>query len=134
MEVAPASCGDKRTWASETSTAVMPGSWSNRTVGSGADLTATIKRVLSNDTSSNNAAYFATSCNAGGFADWFLGSVGEMKLLNDNLQGLSGLFATNYWTSTENLSANAYFVGLSNNSISNNTKSNLFNVIPIRSF
>jgi hypothetical protein len=137
LEVAPASCGDKRTWASESITSVMPTNWSNRTVGAGADLTARIKSALPRDTSDNNAAYFATSCTArtsGGSADWFLGSVGEMKLLNDNLQGLAGLFAYNYWTSSENGSANAWFVILSNNSITNYSKSNLFNVIPIRSF
>jgi len=134
LEVAPASCGASRTWASETSTAVMVQNWNNRTVGRGAELTRNILSALPNNTSSNNAAHFATSCNAGGFADWFLGSVGEMKLLNDNLQGLAGLFSYFYWTSTENLSASAWFVGLSNNSISNTSKLTLYNVIPIRSF
>jgi len=134
LEVAPASCGASRTWASETSTAVMVQNWNNRTVGRGAELTRNILSALSKNDSSNNAAHFATSCNAGGTADWFLGSVGEMKLLNDNLQGLGGLFSYFYWTSSENGSANAWFVALSSNSITNNTKSNLFNVIPIRSF
>jgi len=137
LEVAPATCGGKTTWASESITSAMPTNWSNRTVGAGADLTARIKSALPRDTSDNNAAYFATSCTAktnGGSPDWFLGSVGEMKLLNDNLQGLAGLLATNYWTSSENGSTNAWFVVLSNSSITNNTKSNLFNVIPIRSF
>ena len=134
LEVAPASCGASRPWASETSTVVMVQNWNNRTVGRGAELSRNILSALPKDTSSNNAAHFATSCNAGGFADWFLGSVGEMKLLNDNLQGLAGLFSYFYWTSTENLNASAWFVGLSNNSISNTSKLTLYNVIPIRSF
>jgi hypothetical protein len=134
LEVAPASCGASKTWASETSTVVMAQNWNNRAVGRGAELTRSIKIALKDDTTGNNAAYFATSCNAGGTADWFLGSVGEMKLLNDNLQGLAGLFSYSYWTSSENLSNNAWFVGLSNNSISNTSKLTLYNVIPIRSF
>ncbi len=89
------------------------------------------------ESATNNAAWFATSCNASlssGSADWFLGSVGEMKLLNDNLQGLAGLTAYFYWTSSEASILNAWFVGLSNNSISNIAKSTLYNVIPIGSF
>ena len=139
LEAAPSSCGSPSlmTWASESITAVMPTSWSNRTVGAGADLTARIISLLPRDNFTNNAAWFATSCSATtsvGTGGWFLGSVGEMKLLNDNLQGLAGLFATFYWTSSENGATSAWFVGLSNNSLSNASKSTLYRVIPIRSF
>ena len=128
------------TWASESSTAVMSTSWSNRAVGAGESLTAQIinKTFTVTQDKNNNAAWFATSCDArrsdGTAGGWFLGSVGEMKLLNDNLQGLAGLFAYFYWTSSENGANSAWFVGLSNNSISNTSKSTLYRVIPIRSF
>ncbi len=40
--------------------------------------------------------------------DWFLGSIGEMKLMHDNLQGLGEFNAVRYWSSTEDTSSIAW--------------------------
>jgi hypothetical protein len=41
--------------------------------------------------------------------DWFLGSLGEMKLMYDNLQGVGGFVEGYYWSSTEFDTSNAWF-------------------------
>ena len=101
MEAAPTSCEAQRTWSSANTDVTAATSWAGRAVGAGQANTAAIKAVFTGDTSTNNAAYFATSCSAGGKSDWFLGSLGEMKLMYDNLQGVGGFVESNYWSSTE---------------------------------
>ena len=102
LEAAPTSCeSDPKTWASANTDVTAARGWAGRAVGAGPANTAAIKAVFTTDTSTNNAAYFATSCSAGGKSDWFLGSLGEMKLMYDNLQGVGGFVAYSYWSSTE---------------------------------
>ena len=102
LEAAPTSCESaSKTWSSAKTVVTAAGSWAGRAVGAGQANTVAIKAVFTADTSSNNAAYFATSCSAGGKSDWFLGSLGEVKLMYDNLQGVGGFVDNAYWSSTE---------------------------------
>jgi len=102
LEAAPKACeSTSKTWASALTAVTAAGGWAGRAVGAGPANTSAIQAVFATDTSANNAAYFATSCPAGGKSDWFLGSLGEMKLMYDNLQGVAGLAAISYWSSTE---------------------------------
>jgi len=49
----------------------------------------------------SGAAFFAEASTCGTKTDWFLGSLGEMKLMYDNLQGVGGFAADFYWSSSE---------------------------------
>jgi hypothetical protein len=102
LEAAPTSCESaSKTWSSANTDVTAARSWAARAVGAGQANTAAIKAVFTGDVSTNIAAYFATSCSAGGKFDWFLGSLGEMKLMYDNLQGVGGFVEDYYWSSTE---------------------------------
>jgi hypothetical protein len=104
LEAAPTSCESaSKTWSSANTAVTAARGWAGRAVGAGPANTTAIKAVFfpATDDSSNNAAYFATSCSAGGKSDWFLGSLGEMKLMYDNLQGVGGFVESTYWSSTE---------------------------------
>jgi hypothetical protein len=101
LEVAPTSCEGRKTWASATTYVVAVAGWAGRAIGAGATNTAAIKAAFPSDTDANNAAYFASACSAGSKSDWFLGSLGEMKLIHDNLQGVGEFLLNTYWSSTE---------------------------------
>jgi hypothetical protein len=81
-------------------TVTTPYGWEARAVGAGKRNTAEIIAAYPAPSVSNNGAYFARSCSAGDKIDWFLGSLGEMKLIYDNLQGLGSFAEADYWTST----------------------------------
>jgi hypothetical protein len=102
LEAAPTSCeADIKTWSSAKTDVTAARGWAARAVGAGQANTTAIKAVFTADANTNNAAYFATSCLAGSKSDWFLGSLGEMKLMYDNLQGLGDFKEWYYWSSTE---------------------------------
>jgi hypothetical protein len=102
LEAAPTSCESaSKTWSSVSTDVTAARGWAARAVGAGQANTAAIKAVFTADNSGNNAAYFATSCSAGGKSGWFLGSIGEMKLMYDNLLGVGGFVEDTYWSSTE---------------------------------
>ena len=135
LEAAPISCeGTSKTWSSANTAVTAVRGWAARAVGAGPANTTAIKAVFTTDTSTNNAAYFATSCNAGGKSDWFLGSLGEMKLVYDNLQGLGGFVESYYWSSTEYDSSVAWrqFFYSGNQGTSN--KDSTIYVRPVRAF
>ena len=108
--------------------------WAGRAVGAGSANTAAIKAVFTGDTSANNAAYFATSCSAGGQSDWFLGSLGEMKLMHDNLQGVGGFVENDYWSSTDYDAIHAWFVTFYAGYLDNYNKNTPNSVRPVRAF
>jgi len=135
LEVAPTSCEAQRRWSSSNTSIPALTGWSGRAVGSGASNTQAIKNLFNSDTPENNAAYFATACSAGGKSDWFLGSLGEMKLLYDNLQGPGEFVNTSYLTSSEYSASAAWTMVFSNGDTGNASKSNTGVYFrPIRSF
>jgi hypothetical protein len=135
LEAAPTSCESaSKTWSSADTNVTAARGWAGRAVGAGPANTAAIKAVFTIDTSTNNAAYFATSCSAGGKSDWFLGSLGEMKLMYDNLQGVGGFVEKLYWSSTENGPLFAWFQNFDFGIQDNNNKSNNYYVRPVRAF
>jgi len=135
LEAAPKSCERaSKTWSSASTTVQVANGWAARAIGSGIANTAAIKAVFPSDTSSNNAAYIASSCTAGSKSDWFLGSLGEMKLMNDNLQGLGGLVEDAYWSSSENGDDLAWYQDLQDGSQKNGSKTDVASVRPIRAF
>jgi hypothetical protein len=135
LEAAPTSCeGAAKTWSSASTDVTAARGWAGRAVGAGQANTTAIKAVFTTDTSSNNAAYFATSCSAGSKSDWFLGSLGEMKLMFDNLQGVGGFVESGYWSSTEYATSVAWYQYFNNGLQSTYGKGFAYYVRPVRAF
>jgi hypothetical protein len=91
--------------------------WAARAVGSGqANTTAMLANGATSYVGDTSRAAFYSDALASGVPvgcvtskdDWFLGSIGEMKLMYDNLQGLGGFVQNYYWSSTEYDAANAW--------------------------
>jgi hypothetical protein len=110
LEAAPISCQGAVSWSQFQLSVNGAGGFSDpdvnllqglkgRAAGAGRTNTAAIKDRFSTDTSANNAAYFATQC-GGSKNDWFLGSLGEMKLMYDNLQGVWEFWTFRFWWSS----------------------------------
>jgi len=138
LEAAPSSCeGTSKAWSSDTTHSLLAvNGWAARAVGSGqANTTA----MMANGSTSyvadtSGAAFFADSSTCGTKTDWFLGSLGEMKLMYDNLQGLGGFSVASYWSSSE-FDANVAWLqdfGLGYQYL--NSKGNPYYVRPVRAF
>jgi hypothetical protein len=135
LEAAPISCQAQKPWSSANNDVTAARGWAGRAVGAGITNTTAIEAVFTSDTSTNNAAYFATSCNAGGKSDWFLGSLGEMKLMYDNLQGVGGFVENFYWSSSSESDVRvASLQDFSGGSQNTGSKSFLLYVRPVRAF
>ena len=140
LEAAPKSCENEigdlpalKSWSS-AGWVSEDDNWAGRAVGAGRANTVAIKAAFASDTADNNAAHFATSCSAGSKSDWFLGSLGEMKLMYDNLQGVGGFVESNYWSSTEVDPNYAWGQDFSRGLQYNSNKSGTRYVRPVRAF
>lgn len=136
LEAAPAFCEVARAWSTDTTTSVTAANgWSARAVGSGQANTAAILAAVTAATIVNApAAMFADALTCGGKTDWFLGSLGEMKLMYDNLQGVGGFVAGNYWSSTEDNAEGAWLQYFSFGYQEFGGKADEFRVRPVRAF
>ncbi len=101
LEAAPNLCEAPISWSSGIESVPEVSGWAARAVGAGETNTAAIKAAFETDTEEINAAHYATDCSAGSKNDWFLGSLGEMKLMYDNLLGLGEFLDACYWSSSE---------------------------------
>ena len=107
LEAAPKECENVEiTWASESASndGIFPSrGWEGGAVGQGQANTSAIVAYSTSDTAGNNAAKYADSLNCGQMTDWFLGSIGEVILMEANLRqaGVGGMFFDNYWSSSE---------------------------------
>ena len=81
-----------------------------------------------------NANTYATATTTAG--EWFLGSVGEMKLMYDNLltAGVSGFAHVSYWSSSEYGSGNAWKQNFNNGNQDNDLKNFSYLVRAVRAF
>jgi len=121
----------KMQWCSNTSSLLGLDAWANWAVGIGGTNTTT-----ADITCTSGAVQAASDLVLGGKDDWVLGSVGEMKLMYDNLQGVGGLAPVYYWSSSEYNADAAWsqsFSGLQNPLTKTNI-SNVNYVRPIRAF
>lgn len=134
LEAAPMSCEAQRRWSFTDANVLAARGWAARAVGAGQSNTTAIKEVFTTDSVTNNAAYFASSCRAGSKDDWFLGSLGEMMLMSDNLQGLGGFVGAYYWSSTELGPTTVWFQNITAGYAQSNTKSYSAFVRPVRAF
>jgi len=111
LEAAPKLCESTKAWSSDTTHSLLAvNGWAARAVGSGqSNTTAMLEIGATSYTGDLSGAAFYSDALASGVPagcvtskdDWFLGSLGEMKLMYDNLQGVGGFSSGFYWSSSE---------------------------------
>ena len=116
-------------WCSNTSSLLGLDAWANRAVGSGGTNTATADL-----TCTSGAVQAASDLVLGGKDDWVLGSLGEMKLMYDNLQGVGGFSSGYYWSSSELDASSAWFQFFNYGYQLVTTKAGTAYVRPVRAF
>ena len=143
LEAAPSSCETTRAWSSDTTNSLVAVTgWAARAVGSGqANTTAMLANSGSYVGDTSGAAFYANALANGvpggcvtSKDDWFLGSLGEMKLMYDNLQGLGGFVEDYYWSSSEGSASVAWLQAFNVGYQSNGAKYDAFYVRPVRAF
>ena len=136
LEAAPSSCEATRAWSSNTLVSIAGASgWAARAVGRGqANTTAIIDSVTALTIADAPAAQYADGLTCGSKTDWFLGSLGEMKLMYDNLQGLGGFVGNSYWSSSEGSASLAWLQDFSNGVHVSGNKFGTYYVRPVRAF
>ena len=143
LEAAPSSCEATKAWSSDTTnTLVAVTGWAARAVGSGqANTTAMLANSGSYVGDTSGAAFYANALANGvpggcvtSKDDWFLGSLGEMKLMYDNLQGLGGFVEGSYWSSSVYFAMYAWFQNFGSGGQNASTKPNTYYVRPVRAF
>lgn len=137
LEAAPESCeGISKSWSSDTSNSRSGISgWISRSVGLGQSNT---NSMLSNSGSyvadTSGSAKYADTLICGGKSDWFVGTVGETKLMFSNLIGYRDFSLPFYWTSSEAGGTSAWALDTILGSVSAEGKNQLLGVLPIRAF
>jgi len=138
LEAAPQSCeGVSKTWSSDTANSLVAvNGWAARAVGAGkANSAAMIANGATSYTAdTSGAAFFAETSTCGSKDDWFLGSLGEMKLMYDNLQGVGGFSSDGYWSSSEFDATSAWYQDFYSGFHFDTNKANPVFVRPVRAF
>ena len=138
LEAAPQSCeGASLTWSSNTANSLVAvNGWAARAVGAGkANSAAMIANGATSYTADiSGAAFFAEASTCGSKDDWFLGSLGEMKLMYDNLQGVGGFASGYYWSSSENGAGSAWYQSFYYGTQNTSSKAGTSYVRPVRAF
>jgi hypothetical protein len=144
LEAAPKLCEAQKAWSSDTTHSLLAvNGWAARAFGSGQTNTTAMLATgaTSYDGDTREAAFYSNNLASGVPAgcvtskdDWFLGSLGEMKLMYDNLQGVGGFVEFPYWSSTETGTLNAWYQHFGNGAQYNDGKNNGYHVRPVRAF
>ena len=138
LEAAPSSCeGTAMAWSSDTTySLVAVNGWAARAVGAGKANSAAMiaSGATSYEGDTTGAAFFAEGSTCGTQTDWFLGSIGEMKLMYDNLQGVGGFSTVFYWSSSEYVDNFAWTQGFFFGYQNANSKYGTYRVRPVRAF
>lgn len=84
--------------------------------------------IVSNCTSSTNAAFLCYNLSAGGYSDWYLPDINELVKLYSNRGLIGGFSNTSYWSSSQSNSTLAMSLNFSTGLTTNTTSkiSNLF--------
>jgi len=136
LEAAPSSCGTYMYWSSTDFLGTASSGWDVKSVGRGRVNTEAILAADLFESASNSAAKFADSSTCGTQSDWFLGSIGEMKLVFTNLgqAGVGGFSSDYYWSSSEHSDLYVWTQGFDFGFQDANYKGIMAYVRPVRSF
>ena len=119
----------KMHWCSDTSSLLGLNAWANRAVGIGGTNTTT-----ADITCTSGAVQAASDLVLGGKDDWVLGSLGEMKLMFDNLQGVGGFASGLYWSSSDFQASRAWGQYFDTGGFTNGNKATPTYLRPVRAF
>jgi hypothetical protein len=142
LEAAPQLCEGNKAWSSDlTNSLVAVIGSAARAIGAGkANSAAMIADGATSYTADiSGAAFFAETSECGTKTDWFLGSLGEMKLLYDNLLGVGDFSDNSYWSSSAEEGAGSsadtgYYLNFRTGLIDEFGRNNDTKVRPVRSF
>jgi len=144
LEAAPKSCEAQNAWSSDTTHSLLAvNGWVARAVGSGqTNTTAMLANGATSYVGDTSGAAFYSNALASGIPagcvtskdDWFLGSLGEMKLMYDNLQGVGGFVETYYWSSNDADAGGAWAQYFGDGGRANGGKGITLSVRPVRVF
>lgn len=87
-----------------------------------------------------SAALLCKNYNGGGFTDWYLPAIEELKLIYYNSYiinktlGTSSISSDYYWSSTENNAASSWYIDYFSGAVDSYTKNNLLKVRAVRAF
>ena len=96
---------------------------------------ASTTSIINGCNSSTNAAALCNNLSSGGYTDWYLPSLDELKKLYLNKTSIGGFTNISYWTSSQASTTTAWSISFSNGLSSNSsTKSTLMYVRAIRKF
>ena len=136
LEASPANA-TSGAWCSNTLLDLGLTGWDKSAVGSGRTNTTTADATCTSGAVQTAVDYTAPSFNGVAKDDWWLGSIGEMMLMNTNLRqaGVGGFLADIYWSSSEGGTTQAWYASFGGGSQTNGNKSTVtFNVRPVRAF
>lgn len=124
-------------WSSDTTSVIDAADgapfWDDRAVGKGK---ANTEKMLTRDTSGAAwvATHYTSTYNGHSYSDYFLPSLGEMRLAYENMIAIGELTATDYWTSSEYDGTHAWDIDLNYGTQSGELKTLTNRVCPIRQF
>ena len=84
--------------------------------------------------SSGSAASLCANLVEGGYSDWYLPSLEELKIMFLNKSAIGGFAAADYWSSSEYNASNAYYVGFNYGGYDGRYKYYTYRVRAVRSF
>ena len=118
-------------WCNNSTSIPAVAGWASKAVGKGQANTTAMLGVCSSG-AANAADLYLTATKS----DWFLPSLGEVKLMYDNLleAGVGGFANNPYWSSTEVDSTNAWFQHFFNGDQSSSFKGYTNRVRAVRAF
>lgn len=110
LETSPADA-TSGAWCSNTTTNLGLTAWDKLAVGVGRTNTTTADTTCTSGAVQIAVDYTAPSFNGVAKDDWWLGSLGEMMLMNTNLRqaGVGGFSAGYYWSSSEGSDYTAWY-------------------------
>ena len=138
LEAAPEGASEIMDWSNEWNLSIPGASGlASRAVGHGQANTTAI--ISATPAPTSGAAKFADDYSSPSFngvvkSDWFLGSIGEMRLMYDNLRFAEGFEGQDYWSSSEFDSDYAWFQIFANGAYTLILKSDGLYVRPVRAF
>ena len=136
LEAAPKECENVEiAWGSVSASndGILPSrGWEGGAVGQGQANTSALVAFSGGST----AAIYADSLTCRQMTDWFLGSIGEVILMEANLRqaGVGGMFFDNYWSSSELEQGLAWYLNPISGQRGYELEDRLKAVRPIRSF
>jgi hypothetical protein len=84
--------------------------------------------------SSGSAASLCANLVQGGYSDWYLPSLEELRIMRLNKSAIGGFAAADYWSSSEYNASNAYYVGFQFTGYDGRYKYSTYRVRAVRSF